>query len=165
MRRIPFLALLVLVLMATPVLAQQEAGDSELQLQGSLLLGVSGDTEDFGSATGTYGRFLTDRQEAGGTLSVFLVSNGDWAGSGGPFYRYNFVSGSKTVPYVGAAAVATFGEFAGGDIQLDLEGGSRWFLTRNTAFSLSGVYSYDVDASDFADTLRVLFGFSYIWNK
>lgn len=166
MRRFAFFAMAAVVLLAAgPAAAQQEAGDTELQLQGSLNLAFSDDFEDTGTVNALYGRFLTDRQEVGATVGAFFVSDGDLAGVAGPFYRYNFLSDGKAVPYVGAAVLATFGEYTGGDVQLDLEGGARWFLDRNAAFSLAGRYSYDVDASDFADRLQVLFGFSYLWGR
>jgi hypothetical protein len=159
------LVLMLSLLITLPALAQQEQGDTELQLQGSLSLGLDDEFKNAGSANAIYGRFFTERQEIGGALRVNFNSDGDLSGAAGPFYRYNFLTGGKTVPYVGAAVAATFGEYQGGDIQLDLEGGARWFLARNMAFTLSGLYSYDVDASEFADRLAVLFGFSYLWDK
>jgi len=165
MKRCAYLLVAAVLLMAGPVLAQQEQGDSELQFQGSLFLGISGDAQDSGAVQLIYGRFLTDKQEVGGTVGAFINSNGDWAGVGGPFYRYNFVSSGKLIPYAGAAATTTFGEYAGGDVLLNLEGGFRYFVNRSTAFTVAGSYQYDVDASDFADYLQVFFGFSYVWNK
>jgi hypothetical protein len=128
-------------------------------------MGISGDAQDSGAANLIYGRFLTNKQEVGGTVGAFINSNGDWSGVGGPFYRYNFVSGGKLVPYTGVEATTTFGQYAGGDVLLNLEGGFRYFVNRNTAFTVAGSYQYDVDASDFADYLQVFFGFSYVWNK
>lgn len=164
MKRFMFIVMLSM-LIALPALAQQEQGDTELQLQGSLSLALDDEFEDSGSANAIYGRFFTQQQEIGGALRLNFNSDGDLSGSVGPFYRYNFLTSGKAVPYVGAAVAATFGEYQGGDVQLDLEGGSRWFLARNMAFTLSGLYSYDVDASEFADRLTVLFGFSYLWDK
>lgn len=166
MRRSAFFAMAAVLLLATvPAMAQQETGDTELQLQGSLSLSFSDDIDDSGTANAIYGRFFTDRQEVGGILRTSITEDGDLGGAVGPFYRYNFGMRGKAVPYVGAAVVASFGEYRGGDVQLDLEGGSRWFLDRNMAFTLSGVYSYDVDSSEFSKVLEVLFGFSYFWDK
>lgn len=157
--------LCAILLTAVPAFAQQEGGDTELQLQGSLTLGLSEERNDSGTVNVVYGRFFTENQEIGGTVRAFISGDGDLAGAAGPFYRYNFLSGGKTVPYVGASVVGTFGEYSGGDVELDLEGGARWFLDRNMAFSLSGLYTYDVDASEFSEVLQVLFGFSYFWNR
>lgn len=158
------LLVVALALAALPALGQQEQGDSELQAQGTLLIGTSGDTDDFGAVFGNYGYFLTDRTELGGTIAAFIDSEGDFIGAGGPFWRYNFSTG-RTVPYVGASALTTFGDFAEGDVLLTGEVGVRWFLQRNTAFTLAGTTNYDVDASEFSDFIQVLFGFSYIWGK
>lgn len=164
MKRFGLFLVAVLLALTPPAFGQQTAGDSELQLQGSLTLGLNGDVPDNGSVFLNYGRFFTDRQEVGVSVFTFIINDGDFAGFGGPFYRYNFSSG-KTVPYVGAAAAAPFGEFATGDILLTFEGGVRWFLERNIAFTLAANSNYDVDASDFSDQLQVLFGFSYVWAK
>jgi hypothetical protein len=159
------LILLLSLLVALPSLAQQEQGDSEFQLQGSLNLGISGDVDDSGTINLLYGRFFTKNQEVGGTVGTFINSSGDWSGVAGPFYRYNFTSDGKLVPYAGAALTATFGDYSNSDYLLSLEGGARYFVSRSTAFTVAGTYYYDVDAADFADYLQVLFGFSYVWNK
>lgn len=164
MRRLGLWLLAILVMAPLPVAAQQQAGDTEIQLQGSLSLGLDNDAPDSGSVFVNYGRFLTDRQEAGGSVIAVIVGDGDVSGFGGPFYRYNFTSGT-TVPYVGAAAGASFGDYSTGDILLTFEGGVRWFLQRNMAFTLAGSTNYDVDESELADRLQVLFGFSYLWGR
>jgi hypothetical protein len=159
------IALAALVLLVTlPAFAQSEAGDTELQVQGSLSLGLDDEFDDSGSVSVNYGRFFRARQEAGVTVFGTFNSDGDIAGFGGPFYRYNFSDG-KTVPYVGAALGLAFGDYAVGDSLLNFEGGVRWFLERNIAFTLAGSTNYDVEESEFADRLQILFGFSYVWNR
>jgi hypothetical protein len=164
MRRFVLWLVAVLVIAPLPLAAQQQAGDTELQLQGSLSLSLDDDVQDSGSVFVNYGWFFTDRQEVGASVFASIFEDGDVGGFGGPFYRYNFVSGT-TVPYVGAAVGATFGDFSTGDVLLTLEGGVRWFLQRNIAFTLAGSTNYDVDASELQDRLQVLFGFSYIWGR
>jgi hypothetical protein len=161
MRNQIVLLFLVIVALGSPVVAQQAAGDSEFQLQGSITITDVGDLDNSGSVTATYGRFLTDLQEVGGTATGFFVREGKLAGWAGPFYRYNF-STSEIVPYVGGAAVATFGEFGSGDIELEFEGGVRFFLNRRTAFSVEGNTSYDVDEQELSDRLTIQFGFSFL---
>lgn len=156
-------AFLMMALATVPVAAQQQEGDSELQLQGTLSIST-GDAEDSGAVSVNWGRFFTDRQEIGATAFTFFTADGDVAGYAGPFYRYNLASGT-TVPYVGASAAAGFGDFSSGDALVNLEGGVRWFLARNMAFTLGGVYTYDVDESEFLDAVQVLFGFSYLWDR
>lgn len=152
---------LMIALAAVPAAAQQQEGDSELQLQGTLSIST-GDAEDNGAVSVNWGRFFTDRQEIG--VTAFTVFTEDVSGYAGPFYRYNLASGT-TVPYVGASAAAGFGDFSSGDALVNLEGGVRWFLARNMAFTLGGVYTYDVDESEFLDAVQVLFGFSYLWDR
>lgn len=154
----------VLLTAALPASAQQQAGDSELQLQGSLSLGLKGDAPDNGTVFLNYGRFFTEKQELGLTVFAFVAGSSDLSGFGGPFYRYNFSSG-KTVPYLGVSAATPFGDFGGSDILLTFEAGVKWYLERNLAFSLAANSNYDTDTSEFADQLQVLFGFSYVWGK
>lgn len=155
--------LIVALATALPAAAQQQEGDSELQLQGSLNLATSSDFEHSGSVHVTYGRFFTDRQEWGLTVSGGFQQDGDVAGFGGPFYRYNFSTGD-VVPFVGGALGAAFGEGAFGDgAQLQAEGGVRFFLDRSKAFTVAGQTYYSVDNSEFGDTFDVLFGFSVFW--
>ena len=156
--------LAVAVLIAAPVLAQQQRGDTELQLQGSLSISTKSGGHDSGSAAVNWGRFFTDQQEAGVTVSTDFNSDGDLGGFGGPFWRLNLGQG-KTVPYIGASVAATFGDSSSGDSIANLEGGVRWFLSRSSAFTLGGLYTYDVKEKDFNDSVRVLFGFSYLWGK
>lgn len=155
---------IVLFSLTGPLAAQQVAGDTEIQLQGSLNLAISGDGTDSGAIFGNYGRFLTDYLEVGGTVGAFFNADGDLGGIAGPFARYNLSTGT-TVPYVGAAVVTSWGDFAGGDILLTAEAGVRWFLQRNVAFTVAGTTQYDVDASELSDFLQVQFGFSYLWGK
>lgn len=157
------LTALFLVLLAAPAIAQQQAGDSEFQLQGSLTLVTSGDAESSGGANLIYGRFFTERQEAGLQLSGRFEEDGDLGGLVGPFYRYNFSTGN-VVPYAGTAAGATFGD-AGDSVALALEGGVRMFLNRNTAFSVGANTVYSVDEQEFRDAIDIVFGFSYLWGN
>lgn len=163
MRRI-ILAMVAIALVTSPAIAQQEKGDTELQFQGSLSIGISGDQEDTGSFAINWGRFVTQQNELGISAFAFFTEDGDISGVGGPFWRLNFGSGT-TVPYIGLSAYTDFGDFSTGDVFANVEGGSRWFLKRNVAFTLAGSILYDFDESDFADNLQVLFGFSYFWTK
>jgi hypothetical protein len=153
-----------MLIMAGPALAQQEKGDTELQFQGSVSLSTKSGKDSTGSVDVNWGRFITERQEAGLTVFTLFINNGDVAGFGGPFWRMNLGTG-KMVPYIGASAAASFGDFTTGSALVNLEGGVRWFLARNAAFTLGGLYTYDVSERKFADSVQVLFGFSYLWGK
>lgn len=164
MRNQTVLAAAILVLLATPCFAQQEVGDTELQAQATLTFAISGDQQDTGAVLLNFGRFFTIHQEAGISVFGILVAD-DLIGYGGPFYRYNFLSG-KVVPYVGASAAATFGDFSVGDSAvLNFEGGARYFLDRSTAISASAQMVYSIDEQEFGDTLQIVVGFSHLWGK
>ncbi len=166
MRKLVLIALVVFFALTSPLLAQQEKGDLELQLQGALWLALDDAYDDIGVANVRFGKFLTNRQEIGGTILAVFNGDGDIGGTGGPFWRFNFTANSKTVPYVGAAVQTGFGEFySESDVLATLEGGVRWFLQRNMAFTVGAQMDYDVDESEFSDYLGVLFGFSYFWEK
>lgn len=159
-----FMLGLALALLSTAALAQTQKGSTELQLQGTLNLSLDSEVDDSGAIFINWGRFVTESNELGLTLAGFFNESGDLAGFGGPFWRYNFGSG-KTVPYIGAGAFTDFGDFSSGDVIGNVEGGVRWYLESNTAFSLSGSMTYDFDTSEFNDFIQVLFGFSYFWEK
>ncbi len=157
------LGVVVVCLMASPAIAQQQQGDTELQFQGTLSIGISGGAQDFGAVAINWGRFVTDSHEFGVSGAALFDEEGDVFGVGGPFWRLNFGSGTA-VPYIGLSAYTSFGDESG-DIFGNVEAGSRWFLKRNVAFSLAGTVLYDFDESDFGDNLNILFGFSYFWEK
>jgi hypothetical protein len=161
-----------LVLTGGVVYAQQEAGDSELMVNGSLSLAVK--NRDFTSDTGniflSYGYFLNPTFEVGGTFITGLQQGPDMY-SVGPFIRLNFASG-KLVPYVGSAF--TFTRMTGsGDFEstnwerLDFDGGIRYFFRPNIAFVVSGAYGYSFPPepleSDWDDTFSINLGLSFIW--
>lgn len=157
-----WIVFLLVCALTSPVLAQQEAGDTELQLQGTISISNTDGGTDSGGVSATYGRFLTLRQEVGGNITGFLDEEGDFGGTVGPFYRFNF-SNENIVPYVGAAATTTFGDFGGDDnLLLNLEGGVRFFLDRKTAFTIQGL-TYQSDNQDFGDHLFIILGFSHLW--
>lgn len=165
MRKQIFWTLAGLFLLVNPALAQQQEGDTELQLQGSLNLATSGDFDHSGGVNVNYGRFFTAKQEWGVMVSASFQSDGDLGGFGGPFYRYNFAT-EEVVPFVGATAAAAFGDGQIGDgALLAIEGGVRYFLDRNTAFSVTGQTLYSIDEGELGDSLNVLFGFSRFWGK
>lgn len=144
----------------------QPDGSTELQFQGNLALALNDDLPNFGVAVANYGKFITEHQEVGGRALLFVADDADgdidFSGAAGPFYRYNFLTG-EIAPYVGAAVTASFGDFTPGDVLLELEGGSRFFLDRNLAFTVAGTLNYDVDESELREVLNIFFGFSYFW--
>ncbi|HSS49999.1 MAG TPA: hypothetical protein VLX28_13770 [Thermoanaerobaculia bacterium] len=153
-----------LICLAGPVLGQQGTGDTELQFQGSLTVGGSGD--DNGTVNVQLGRFFTDYQEIGITGIGSFQSDGKFGGFGGPYYRYNFSTGN-VVPYLGVSAGSTFGTFssAGTTTIASGEGGARFFLDRKTAFTVSATKLYFFKQKEFDKGLTIQFGFSHLWGK
>jgi hypothetical protein len=149
---------------AGPVLGQQGTGDTELQLQGNLSVGGSG--EDSGSVGVQIGRFFTEYQEIGLTAFGTFQSNGKFGGFGGPYYRYNFSTGN-VVPYLGVSAGSTFGNFSSGGTSTiaSAEGGARFFLDRKTAFTVAATKTYFFKQKEFDKGLTIQFGFSYLWGR
>jgi hypothetical protein len=157
-------AVAALLGLAGPVLGQQNTGDTELQLQGSLSVSGSGDQDTSGTVTVVLGHFFTDLQEVGaGVTGTFIT--GKFVGSVAPFYRYNFSTG-KIVPYLGVNAGTTFGKIAGGTSTLaSVEGGVRFFVDRKTAFTVETSKTYFFKAKEFDKGLTIQFGFSHLWGK
>jgi|GEM_PF-6926578 len=162
MKLTTFAVVFVSILLLAPA-SWAGQGDTELQLQGALIIST-GDFSDSGTASASYGWFWTEEQEIGVKTSTFFNSDGDLAGSLGPFYRYNFLIDDEMVPYVGGAATFGFGDSFVGDANLELEAGSRWYLDRNISFSVAAQTYYDIDQSDLADFVVIQFGFSYFWD-
>jgi len=160
------LVMATLLCAAAPVLSQQGSGDTELQLQGSLSVGGSGDQKDSGSVAVQLGRFFTDYQEVGLNAFGVFQSDGKFGGFGGPYYRYNFSTG-KVVPYLGASAGTTFGKFGGGGTSTIAggEAGVRFFLDRKTAFTVGATKTYFFKTKEFDKGLTIQFGFSHLWGK
>jgi hypothetical protein len=166
MRTYVGLALAALFALAGPVLGQQGSGDTELQLQGSLSVGGSGDQKDSGSVAVQLGRFFTDYQEIGLTGFGSFQSDGKFGGFGGPYYRYNFSAGN-VVPYLGVSVGSTFGSFSsdGTTTIASGEGGARFFLDRKTAFTVAATKTYFFKQKEFDKGLTIQFGFSHLWGK
>lgn len=183
---------LVSALVATPgkASAQQSTTDdksvldlilpsdgTELQLQGATSIALNDNQKHSGTIFGSYGWFITKRQQVGASAVVTIRDSGDFNGDGnggfkltgfgGPFYRYNLLTG-KVAPYVGGSLAFTFGDYGNGvqgpsNYLLELEVGSRWFLRRDVSFNASAGILYDVDQSELSDSIDVRFGFSYFW--
>lgn len=165
MKRITLIVLATILTLTSPVVAEQEKGDLELQLQGTLTIytGDADGVDDSGGVGVLVGRFLTERQEVGLSLFTSLIG-GDFGGLGGPFWRFNFTTNTDLVPYVGVGTHIPFGDaYEAVDLFATAEVGARWFVESNMSFSLEASTLYDVDASEFSDYINIFFGFSYFW--
>jgi hypothetical protein len=164
MRMYGWLAVAALFVLATPVLGQQGAGDTELQMQGSVSVNGSMDHKTSGTIMVNPGRFLTDLQEVGLGLDG-NINGGKLTGSVSPFYRFNF-STSKIVPYLGLTVGTQFGNVEGGRSTLaSAEAGIRFFVDSKTAFTVDTSKSYFFKQKQFDHGLTIAFGFSHLWGK
>ncbi len=146
--------ILAALLGVTPVLAQQEKGDVEVQFLGSIFSTVGAEDVTFtaGNIQAKLGYFLTDRFEVGGypslTISTLFLSGGTETETTfglGAFAVYSFLSnGATTVPYVGAQYVQldVSSESQG---NAGINGGIKFFLNRYAAFDVSGNYLFSLD--------------------
>jgi hypothetical protein len=152
------LAVLTLIV-ASPASAQHQAGDNEIQLQGSLAFDFSDQDKNSGDLFVNFGRYFSIYHEVGFSARGRLAGDGDLSGMGGAFYRFNLPLG-LWVPYAGASVSAGFGDFSS-DPQLIFESGIRRYLESNLALNMA-VNGTDVTSDDFGERLELLFGFSYL---
>ncbi|HIF9083533.1 TPA: outer membrane beta-barrel protein [Photobacterium damselae] len=159
------LSLLVALAVIAPVAAQAAvqlpAGTQELGIQGNAKLGSGWDL----NLNGSYGTFVKDNWEVGGTASIRAQDANDAiSGKFGVFTEYNFVNSTNWVPYVGAAtelaglsydnnngASSDLGE--SGDswaLNIKLAAGVKYFINPNVALTAEANYNIATDDIDFS---------------
>ncbi|HIF9067772.1 TPA: outer membrane beta-barrel protein [Photobacterium damselae] len=159
------LSLLVALAVIAPVAAQAAvqlpAGTQELGIQGNAKLGSGWDL----NLNGSYGTFVKDNWEVGGTASIRAKDENDqFSGKVGVFTEYNFVNSTNWVPYVGAAtelAGLSYSEDKGihdgnfgkdGDswaLNIKLAAGVKYFINPNVALTAEANYNIATDDIDF----------------
>ncbi|MEF1206049.1 outer membrane beta-barrel protein [Photobacterium damselae] len=159
------LSLLVALAVIAPVAAQAAvqlpAGTQELGIQGNAKLGSGWDL----NLNGSYGTFVKDNWEVGGTASIRAQDANDAiSGKLGVFTEYNFVNSTNWVPYVGAAtelAGLSYSEDQGvhggnigkdGDswaLNIKLAAGVKYFINPNVALTAEANYNIATDDIDF----------------
>ncbi len=177
MKRVLFF--LIAISIANITYAQQQKGDSEIQLSGfiSKAEGQSFgqfESEDyfFGSVALKFGQFITDNLQIGVSPSLLFQTgeNSDVTVGAGGFLNYSFLaSDAKTVPYFGFSYRKEDIEewdFDNGRVGAQL--GFKQFVTPKTAFDISGNYLFAIPVADqdwdFSDGFIYLsFGFSYLF--
>lgn len=148
--------LTIIAVWAPPSFAQQEAGDNEIQLSGTVTT-FSFDTFDGSSRVTTVitnaklGRYFTRSLQVGGTLGLNATfqSNRDaqYGGRMGGFFNYSFLSGdATTVPYVGgqySKRLDTGFDQSKGNAGVNV--GVKFFINRYTAFDVGGNYLFPLE--------------------
>lgn len=162
------LGLLVAFAVMAPVAAQAAvqlpAGTQEIGVQGNAKLGSGWDL----NLNGSYGKFIKDNWELGGTASVAAKDANDAiSGKLGVFTEYNFVNSTNWVPYVGAAtelAALSYNNKDGGDagigsgdvsdsswaLNIKLAAGVKYFINPNVALSAEVNYNIATDDIEFS---------------
>ncbi|HIF9332620.1 TPA: outer membrane beta-barrel protein [Photobacterium damselae] len=162
------LSLLVALAVIAPVAAQAAvqlpAGTQELGIQGNAKLGSGWDL----NLNGSYGTFVKDNWEVGGTASIRAQDENDaFSGKFGVFTEYNFVNSTNWVPYVGAAtevAALTYNNKDGGDagvgsgdasddswaLNIKLAAGVKYFINPNVALTAEANYNIATDDIEFS---------------
>lgn len=153
------LSLLVALSVLAPVAAQAAvqlpAGTQELGVQGNAKLGSGWDL----NLNGSYGKFIRDNWELGGTASIGAKDHNDEFNARiGVFTEYNFVNSTNWVPYVGAATElgglhmsdngtdTNFGK--DGDswaLNVKLAAGVKYFVNPNVALTAEANYNIATD--------------------
>lgn len=169
-----FLAtILTVAVCVSPTFAQQEAGDTELQLSGSATT-QSFELLDETIRTTTVntnvkaGQYFTRELQLGVTASVNAVfqSNRDDAqynGRGGAFANYSFLTEDATrVPYLGGQYSKNLNtSFEDDSGSAGVNGGVKFYLNRRTAFDVGANYLFPLE--DTGNGLWLFqFGISYI---
>src|ERR1041385_5340454 len=158
-----FLLLLLFILSATAIHAQQKKGDIQFQGQTSYnSVTVSGTTTSFAliQLSGSY--FFTDQIEGG--VSPLMMLNKDFAMSQLQFFaNYSFItSDAKFVPYAGAQIQTNSLKFAGetrSSVGFGIRGGIRYFITENVNIDVGPRLSFgDQTTFIFAAGIGVLIG-------
>jgi hypothetical protein len=175
MRAAATIGTILLAMSHLPLAAQQERGDLELQLSGSILSVQDDDeTRTIGIVQAKAGYFVTDRVEVGAYPTLTFartrlpVLGGGWQTVSetrfglGVFGLYSFLAAdARTVPYLG-------GQFYRIDLTDDgetgwggLKGGLKFYVTRSTAFDLGGNLMFGL--GDTSGTLLLFqFGLSHL---
>ncbi|WP_318511436.1 outer membrane beta-barrel protein [Photobacterium leiognathi] len=146
------LSLLVALSVLAPVAAQAAvqlpAGTQEIGVQGNAKLG-SGWHADI---NGTYGTFVKDNWEVGGTVTVRAQDHNDeLSGQFGAFTEYNFVNSTNWVPYVGAAvevgglSLSDEGADSNWGANAKVSAGVKYFINPNVAITSEVNYSIATD--------------------
>ena len=156
------LGLLVAFAVMAPVAAQAAvqlpAGTQELGVQGNAKLGSDYQV----NLNGSYGKFIKDNWELGGTTSINLNEHNKLA-KVGVFTEYNFVNSTNWVPYVGAATELAALNYTKGEgfdadagksgdswaLNVKLSGGVKYFINPNVALSAEVNYNIATDDIEF----------------
>jgi hypothetical protein len=147
--QLSLLSLALLTFFGAPVAAQQQQGDKEFSLGGSLttMLPDAGDATHSGFVQVGLGYFMSRnlKLSVGTGISVTTAEDGIPSASGTASYglAYYFGSeGQRTYPYIGAGGTTSFSDMEGAVPSTNASGyvGLQHFFSRNAAFYAQAEY-------------------------
>lgn len=142
-----------------PSFAQQQKGDKEIAFNATYFNIPDADLS-FGIVQGKYGRYFTDRIEAGVTPIITFLPGDTQLGTG-IFGIYSFLlKDAKTVPYAGAQLLMP--DISNSDMYaLGLQGGAKYFFRENTL--LDGNINFLTTLSGGSGVIYISLGFGFIF--
>lgn len=164
---------LTVVLLVVPslLIAQQQQGDLELGLQGYYFTDTEG-IIGVGNISGKIGSFFTDALELGvsPSLTIATVSTGTGESEttttfgAGAFLTYSFLmENATTVPYFG-------GQYFKSDFSDDEDSGAaginagvKFYFSRKAAFDVAGNYLFSLNENADGGILLFSFGLSFLF--
>ena len=152
-----FIISILMFLLISLTWAQQEAGDTELGLQGMYMTFTGTDDFDFSSGTinAKLGRYFSDHLEIGispsitisttsitrfdpYTLQTYQESETNTTFGSGMFAVFSLLTDAKTVPYFGAQYYKQDFDNEEDNGSMGINAGAKFFFTEKVAFDLSG---------------------------
>ena len=161
-------SLTLLMLLAAPLAAQQQHGDKEFSLGGSLtsLVPDQGDASLSGFVQLGLGYFMTRnlKLSVGTGINVTSAAESEVSTSGSVSYGLAYYFGSegrKTYPYIGAGGTSFFSSEPDAQPTTNASGyvGLQHFFSRNAAFYAQAEYVPQEGASQYLNT----FGFRVVF--
>ncbi|MFQ5825536.1 MAG: hypothetical protein ACE5JB_15970 [bacterium] len=173
MKKIILFVILTIILSSTAAFAQQEKGDTEIQIAGTYFTTVGSEfTFSSGFIQAKLGKYITDNLELGiaPNISITTVDLGfgesdtNVTFGGGAFFVYSFLAGdAKTVPYFGGQYYKS--DFSNEDDNgsVGVTGGAKFFVTEKAAFDFSGNYLFDLNEDTEGGLLLFAAGISFLF--
>lgn len=180
---------ILMFLLISLTCAQQEAGDTELGLQGMYMTLTGTDDYDFSSGTinAKLGRYFSDHLEVGISPSITIITTTTTTTkyeyfSYPPYYRtyqetetktnttfgsgifavFSLLTDAKTVPYLGAQYYKQDFDNEEDNGSMGINAGAKFFFTEKAAFDLSGNYLFSLNEESDIGIIMIAFGVSVL---
>lgn len=166
-----------LLLSVSSIFAQQEKGDTEIQISGTYYTSVGTETQlGQGLIQAKLGKYISDHLEIGVapvlTITTFPTTDpfgneeSEIKGSlgGGAFFVYSFLAGdARTVPYFGGQYFKSDFSDEEDSGSAGINGGIKFFVSEKAAFDFSGNYLFNLNTASEGGALLFVVGVSYLF--